>query len=122
MDVVGFSAGGDALVMGDCLWTDTPPGPEAVESLLRRATHALPRKDEDGDPTPVYFVAFSRAPGRPTPATRPRNCWTRPRSKTKNAGSRWASACSIWRLSTATWPNGRSRRNMPGKMTTNFQN
>ncbi len=62
MDVVGFSAGGDALVMGDCLWTDTPPGPEAVESLLRRATHALPRKDEDGDPTPVYFVAFSRAP------------------------------------------------------------
>lgn len=62
MDVVGFSAGGNALVMGDCLWTDTPPGPEAVESLLRRATHALPRKDEDGDPTPVYFVAFSRAP------------------------------------------------------------
>lgn len=63
LDVVGYSAGSDALVMGDCFWSDDPPGPEAIESLLRRATHALPKRDEDGgDPTPVYFAAFSRSP------------------------------------------------------------
>lgn len=63
IDVVGYNAADSALVMGDCHWSDTSPGPEAVESLLRRAAHALPRRDDDDDePPPVYFVAFSKAP------------------------------------------------------------
>ena len=64
LDVVGFSAANDALVMGDCFWSDTAPGPEALEGMLRRVAHALPKKDEDSDeaPPPVYFVAFSKTP------------------------------------------------------------
>lgn len=66
--VVGYSAGSEALVMGDCVWGDAPAGPERVEALLRRAAHAVPRTagggkaaDEADDAPPVYFVVFSRA-------------------------------------------------------------
>jgi hypothetical protein len=63
MDVVGTTTRDEALVMGDCFWQDGLLGPEAIEALIRKASHALPKKDEDeGDElSPVYFVAFSKA-------------------------------------------------------------
>jgi hypothetical protein len=62
VDVVGFSAGHEALVMGDCFWSGDPVGPEAIEVMLRRAAQMMPKRDEDDEALPVYFVAFSKAP------------------------------------------------------------
>ena len=61
VDVVGFSASSNALVMGDCFWRDSALEPEAVEVMLRRAAHMLPKRSDD-EMTPVYFVAFSNQP------------------------------------------------------------
>lgn len=64
-DVVGIDTagtGGAMTVLGDCFWDDHPVGPEALDTLARKATHALPKRDdaENDAPQPVYLVAFAK--------------------------------------------------------------
>ncbi len=59
-DVVGVSLSSNGVVMGDCFWGDEPVGPEALDALARKASHARPKIDDDDAP-PDYLVAFAKA-------------------------------------------------------------
>lgn len=63
IDVVGVGSGDEKVVIGDCFWSDGPVGPEAIDTLIRKATHALSKKIETkaGDAPQVYLVAFAKA-------------------------------------------------------------
>lgn len=51
-------------MIGDCFWSDTPVEPAAIEAMVRRPLPAniSHREDDSDEASPVYYVAFSKAP------------------------------------------------------------
>jgi AAA+ ATPase superfamily predicted ATPase len=62
VDVVGVSDREAALVLGDCFWVDGPMGASAIESLVKKTAHVLPKKEDESDLSwTVYYTAFSKS-------------------------------------------------------------
>jgi AAA+ ATPase superfamily predicted ATPase len=69
IDVVGVDDREPTLVLGDCFWQDEPIGSEAIESLVKKTAHVLPKKEEESEsPWTLYYTPFSKSGW--TPAAR----------------------------------------------------
>jgi AAA+ ATPase superfamily predicted ATPase len=55
IDVVGSDESGQHLILGDCLWRETPAGPEMIQALLDKTSSVVPR---EGDCS-IYYTLFS---------------------------------------------------------------
>lgn len=56
VDVVGISKSETSLILGDCYWTETPPGITAVEELVQKTAAIVPKGDQVWS---VYYIVFS---------------------------------------------------------------
>lgn len=63
VDVVGASDESRSLVLGDCFWQDDPVGVEAIDSLAKKTSQALPKgeDDEEEGPWEIYYTLFSKS-------------------------------------------------------------
>jgi AAA+ ATPase superfamily predicted ATPase len=56
IDVVGISEQDRSLVLGCCLWNETPADPAPLQELVRRTSAIIPKGEEDWQ---VYFLGFA---------------------------------------------------------------
>jgi len=54
--VVGISEMDRSLVLGCCLWNETPSDAEPIQELVRRTSSIIPTGEEDWS---VYYVGFA---------------------------------------------------------------
>ncbi|WP_374686616.1 ATP-binding protein [Promineifilum sp.] len=84
VDVVGIGEETQSLVLGDCYWRAEPLGLEAVEALVKKTAHLIPKQ---GDEWRVHYVLFSAAGW--TEAAAARAEWLATTSATARGRQRW---------------------------------